>query len=239
MLATEHAQPVLRKVRPITEVHELELSSRCNLRCRYCPHPKLEREKGDMTMDVFMKAMDHVAYYCEQGTQGELALTGIGEAFLHPNFVEMVKLARRTLGPDRKMTLSTNGILVTDAIAQVMREYRVEVYVSLHRPEKAGPAIEVLKRHGVYVGHNSGFATQAMDWAGQLDWYVSAPTTNYCQYLVRGWGVIRQDGMLDACCMDAHSKFPLGSVSDKPGSWMTYILPLCATCNLRTPEELQ
>lgn len=38
---------------PITALHQVEITSRCNLKCRYCAHPKMPRAKADMSEETF------------------------------------------------------------------------------------------------------------------------------------------------------------------------------------------
>lgn len=221
----------------IREVHELELSSECNLACVYCPHPTLKRAKAHMSMDTFQHALKHVAHYVRAGTQTELALTGIGEAILHPRFAECVALARATIG-SRLLTMATNGVAFTREHAIVCREFGVQVYVSLHRPEMAGPALALLREERVVHNVNHAFVNSSLDWAGQVDWHVSAQKTP-CMYLKLGWAVIRQCGSVDQCCQDAHSLYPLGHVHDEPGTWRAAMTPLCKSCHLQVPESFR
>lgn len=222
----------------VLEIHEIELSSICNLACTYCPHPTLQRSKDHMPWHVFELALSHVRYYRKQGTQGEVALTGIGEAILYPHFEDALRLTREALGPDGKITLSTNGVAMTRDIARLLAIYGVGVYVSLHRPEVAAPALQMVKDAGCAVAHNYGFVDSSLDWAGQVEWHVSAPRV-HCGYLTQGWAVIRQNGNIDACCMDAHDLHPIGTVWDAPGSLRTRVTPLCANCNFRIPDHLK
>jgi hypothetical protein len=226
---------------PIREVHELELSSICNLACVYCPHPHLKRAKDHIGWDTFERALLHVEHYVGAGTQGELSLTGIGEAILHPRFIEALWMCRDTIG-DRKLVLSTNGVALMNkevdapAIAAALAETRTLVYVSLHRPELATPAAHKLMRAGVNVQLNHAFVDSSIDWAGQVDWPVSGPV-HTCTYLKDGWAVIRQNGNVDACCQDAHDLHPLANVWDEPGTWVTHPIELCAKCHLKVPED--
>lgn len=220
----------------IREIHEIELSSVCNLACRYCPHPKLERAKEHMTFETFQKTLRHLKYYCDQGTQTEVSLTGIGEAILHPSFTDALCLIRQTIGSERTIVIATNGVNMTEQLAKTLAHFGVVVYVSTHRPEKAGPAVELLRQAGVRLGTNTAFVDSSLDWAGQVKWHVSAPSRP-CDYLGLGWAVIRQDGQVNACCMDAHSKFPLATVDDEPGSWRTWPISLCQSCHLTVPEK--
>lgn len=222
--------------RPITQIHEIELSSNCNLACVYCPNPKMKRWKGEMTWDTYCTALNHVRGYCEQGTQQELALTGVGEALLHPMFADAVLLARNVIGPNRLLTFSTNGLLVTDRLLEKIAQANPVIFVSLHRPEAAKPAIDKIKRHGLRVGTNDSFATSALNWVGEVEWYVSAPKMT-CEYLRSGWAVVRADGTVGTCCWDAESvSGRLGHVQDRFGQWVTAPHNACLSCSLAIPE---
>jgi hypothetical protein len=221
---------------PITDVHELELSSLCNLACVYCPHPVLKRDKANMGWEVFERSMLHVQHYVDAGTQTELSLTGIGEAILHPRFGEALSMCREVIGPERRLVVSTNGVAMTAEIAKQFAQAGVMAFVSLHRPEVGAPALMELARAGVWVDKNHAFVDSSIDWAGQVEWSCSAPR-HQCGYLTRKWAVIRQNGSVDACCQDAHDLHPIGSVWDTPGTWHTHITPLCASCHLSAPVE--
>jgi hypothetical protein len=190
-----------------------------------------------MTWDVFRAALGHVRYYCEQGTQGEVSLTGIGEAILHSDFIRMLAAVRTLIG-SRDIVLATNGVAMTDEIAYWLATYQVKVYVSLHRPEMAGPAIERLKQQKVAHEVNHAFVDRSIDWAGQVEWHNSG-ARHICDYQRLGWAVVRQCGSIDACCMDAHDLYPIGHVTNDFGSLHTRVTGLCASCHLLTPPELQ
>jgi len=56
----------------ITTINSIETSSLCNNACPYCPAPfqKKFRPTGTMTMEIFEKAVEWVAYFVKQGTPG-------------------------------------------------------------------------------------------------------------------------------------------------------------------------
>lgn len=238
--------------RPIEQIHQIEISSRCNLRCVYCPSRDLDKpiERGgsgrameDMTAATFERAVEWAVFFDEQGTQGELALTGIGEALLHPEFVPFLEHARERL-PDARITFSTNGILLTDELCERIAPYRPEVYVSLHRPERAKGAVDAARRHDLLSGVNSAFALDSFNWAGQLDWEVSIePGTVTCEFLRAGWAVVLADGRITTCCLDATGAGVVGHVDDEPGSlsiepWAGDYngKPIgCESCHMRVP----
>lgn len=189
-------------------------------------------------METYEKALRVVDHFCARGTQTELSLTGIGEALLHPQFVEMLGMAREVIGPNRPLVVATNGILLTDAMAEKMAPHRPLVFISLHRPERAGLAIEVAKRHRILAGVNASAATSAFNWGGKVNWHVSAPRTR-CEYLNSGWGVILQDGQITTCCLDADGAGVVGTVDTPPDELLLRPYSLCDTCHMTVPEVLQ
>lgn len=225
--------------RPVRDIHQIELTTRCNLRCHYCPHyPELPRAKEDMTWETFEAAMGLVDYYVQQGTQTELSLTGIGESLLHPEFLAMVAEARRVIGPQRQLTVTTNGLNLTEEWCAVLAPYRPMIFISLHRPERAGLAIEAAKKYGLLAGINNSFATSSFNWAGtQKNWFVSAPK-HPCEYLRSGWGVILVDGRIATCCLDVDGSSVIGKLGDDPES--LFLQPWgtsekgCSSCHMST-----
>jgi hypothetical protein len=222
-----------RYPRPLRDIHQIELTTRCNLRCRYCPSPQKLRPHEDMTDETFALAMDLVEHFCRVGTQHELSLTGVGESLLHPRFFEMVEFARSIIGP-RDLVITTNGLLLDDAACERLKPFAPKVFVSLHRPEKAGPAVEAAKRAGIFAGANPAPSVSAFDWAGQVKWHVSAPRTP-CEYLRMGWGVVLVDGRVTTCCLDATGGGSFGTVHDTPDQLALSPWKLCESCHMTVP----
>lgn len=227
--------------RPLTRIHQIEVSSRCNLRCKYCPHPKLERDKIDMGLHDFIRALEWVIHFRDHGTnQIELSLTGMGEALLHPKIKEFCRLARKALGDEGKLLLATNGILVNEENIAWMKEYNVLVYVSTHRPERAGIAVNLANEAGILGAINTAFVDSSIDWAGQVEWQSNMPTNRGCMYLYDGWGTVLVNGDIVNCCMDAHGKHVIGNVWDEIGSIDIGPIPLCDPCQLNVmPIEVE
>jgi sulfatase maturation enzyme AslB (radical SAM superfamily) len=95
---------------PLKNTHpvalQVEITSRCNMSCRYCIHHKMvENDKpiGDMPMERFAEILDR-----HKSTVQLLHIQGQGEPFLHPQFGEMIAEAKR-----RKLVLLafSNGTL--------------------------------------------------------------------------------------------------------------------------------
>lgn len=220
--------------RPVRDVHQIELTTRCNLKCRYCPSPQKLRPHEDMKWDTFKAALDVVRFFVRQGTQTELSMTGIGESLMHPRFFEAVAAARAVIGPHRDLVITTNGLLLDDEVCQALKPFNPQVFISLHRPEKAGPAIEAARRAGIFRGANPAPSISAFNWAGQVKWFVSAPRTP-CDYLKQGWGVVLVDGKITTCCLDATGGGVFGTVWDNPETLRMSPWKLCETCHMDVP----
>lgn len=219
--------------RAITTIKQIEPTTRCNLKCSYCPSPNLPRKKEDMTWPIFEAALVLARHFADAGTQGEFCFTGIGEPLLHSRFVDMVAAARQAL-PRTPMMISTNGVLLDDAMCAALEPYTPQIWVSLHRPEHAVPAMAAAARHGLLAGHNNSVVFSSFDWAGQLSWPVTAPAT-VCAYLEHGWGTVLVDGRITRCCLDADGSGTLGHVHDDPATLGTSPWTLCKTCHMVIP----
>lgn len=217
----------------IREIHQIEITSRCNLRCVYCVHRHMPRAKQDMDERTFLKALDWAIEFKRRGTQHAVNLAGIGESTMHPQFAEFVGIARERLGRDTDLVLATNGLLVDDALVAKIAPHRPSVYVSLHRPEKAGPAIEALRRGGILTGVSTDPSTAATDWAGQVDWHKSAPTYRPCGWVRQGAVFVMSDGRLSACSLDGTGDETIGSIFDDLDTLKTKPYRLCMTCDQR------
>lgn len=217
----------------IREIHQIEITSRCNLRCVYCVHRHMPRLKQDMDEATFAKALDWAVHFARQETQHALNLAGIGESTMHPLFPEFVRMARERLGKHFDLVLATNGLLVDDELVAKIAPYRPRVYVSLHRPEKAGPAIEALKRGGILAGVSTDPSTAATDWAGQVKWHRSAALVRPCDWVRRGGVFVMSDGRISACSLDGTGDETIGSVFDDVTQLKTKPYRLCMGCDQR------
>lgn len=188
-----------------------------------------------MDRKTFERTLEWCVYYEDIcGTQNELSLTGLGETLMHPDFLEYATLAREAL-PHNFINLSTNGLLLTEKICEHLAKLNIRLYISMHRPEKAGPAIQKAKKYGILNDTNDSFATSAFDWGGQVDWYVSAPEKTPCEWLRSGWANVLVDGRITACCLDAAAAGVFAHVDDEIGEAYTKPFDLCSTCHMSVP----
>jgi len=129
----------------------------------------MPRPKTDMDEDTFRACLDHVKFYQQHGQQVELNLAGIGESTMHPKLLDYLELARSKLGYTLPFVMATNGLIATEELAQAFSLYRLKVWVSAHRPEKAGRAVELYQRYGVLMSVSIDPSFSPVDWAGQVD----------------------------------------------------------------------
>lgn len=217
---------------PIRAIHQVELTSRCNLACVYCVHPTMPRGKDDMSHDVFLAALKWAATFSGNGVQTEFNLCGIGESTLHPRFVEYVALARQALGADMPIVFATNGLTMTPELAKELAPYKPKVGVSLHRPEMAGPAIEALKKYDLLAWVGSDAATASVDWAGQVKWHVSAPKGMECMWVKSGRVFVMSDGRMTTCCFDGAGTEVIGNIKELDlQTHFTRPYRLCKNCH--------
>ena len=73
---------------PYPSYLEVEVSTRCNLRCIMCERTYWQEENKDMTLEQFKYIIDQFPKLKWIG------LTGIGESFLNKDFLEMVKYVK-------------------------------------------------------------------------------------------------------------------------------------------------
>ena len=90
---------------PIKRIH-IEVTSRCNFSCEFCPDMKMERERGNMDLALVKQILDEVA----QEKLASLVLFHVmGEPLLYPHINEAVRYAA---GKGLKTCITTNGALL-------------------------------------------------------------------------------------------------------------------------------
>lgn len=215
----------------IRVIHQIEMTSECNLRCKYCTHPNLGRPKIHMSAEVYAKALKWASYFAKRNRPPELNLAGIGESTMHPEFVRNVYLAREAVGERVELIITTNGLLVDDKLAAALVGAHPRVFVSAHRPERAGLAIEALRKVGLLAGVSFDPSVAAVDWAGQVKWFVSAPKGSPCPWVSSGRAFVMSDGRVSRCCFDSDGRGVFATLDDDLLKFATSPYSLCKTCH--------
>lgn len=217
----------------ITNIHQIEMTSKCNLACKYCPqHSNLmKRPKVHMSAEHYALALKWARMFVVGYGQRSLNLAGIGESTIHPDFVRNVHLAREAVGPGCELVLATNGVAVTDEMIKAIAPAKPRVFVSMHRPEKAGPAVEISKKYGVFAGASADPTLAATNWAGQVKWHVSVQGRRQCMWVKGGMVMIMADGGVTRCSYDASGIGRICDVTDNLRDWATAPYALCRGCD--------
>lgn len=187
------------------------------------------RPPMDMARGTYIRALQWVRLFVGNGTQVELNLAGIGESTIHPEFVDFVRLAREAVGPAVKIIFATNGIIHDEEMVRAIAPYSPRVYVSLHRPERAGLAVQVYRKYGLLDGVSADPSINPNTWAGQVDW-VDGGVRMRCQWIQDGKAMVMADGRITSCCLDASGAGVIGHVDDPIGSARTKPWEACRKC---------
>jgi len=189
------------------------------------------RPKVDMDYETFKKCLYWAKYFVAKYGQSELNLAGIGESTMHPDFIEYVALAKQAVGANCKLVLATNGLLITDEMAKAIAPFDPWIWVSLHRPEKAGPAVEILKKYNLLAGVSNDASIAAMNWAGQVNWHVSVKKRQ-CFWVKGGKVMAMADGNITQCCIDGSGVGVMGHIlQDDLNELSCKPYSLCHTCD--------
>jgi hypothetical protein len=210
----------------IAQIHQIEITSRCNLACIYCPHAKMQRSAVDMTDETFERCLKWIQFF---GVPEEVNIAGIGEPLLHPRVVGFVSELRRQF-PETSISLPTNGLLLDEEMARQLAPYHPEVAISMHVPQKAARAVEVAKQYGILSAVALDPVTSPNDWAGQVDWIKPRYRFN-CPWLWVPQAFVTSQGDILRCCLDVEGKrSKIGSVFDEPAALETGRWELCRQC---------
>lgn len=79
----------------------IEITTRCNLKCRFCARAILKREARDMDQAAFRRIIDLLPHAYR------VTLVGLGEPLLHPDILDMVAIAS---SQGRRTGLVTNAM---------------------------------------------------------------------------------------------------------------------------------
>jgi 2-deoxy-scyllo-inosamine dehydrogenase (SAM-dependent) len=154
---------------------EVEVNSRCNKRCVYCPvsidppnaQPRL------MDPDLYDRLLDELA---RLDYRGRLSYHFYNEPLLHPRIVDIVRLTRRRL-PAARQVLYSNGDLLSDELyARLTAEGVARFIVTSHdrKPVPERPDQVVLMPEDLVIT-NRGGALEALEEPLELPCF--APST--------------------------------------------------------------
>ncbi|TDT92217.1 radical SAM/SPASM family putative metalloenzyme maturase [Pseudodesulfovibrio indicus] len=103
---------------------QVEVTTRCNLRCSMCVKsaPGSNIQEADLDLAAFKRLGPSLAH-CET-----LILNGIGEPLLNPDLVGMAEFARKVMPESGWIGFQTNGLLVTEKLADSLVRAGVDTF---------------------------------------------------------------------------------------------------------------
>jgi putative metalloenzyme radical SAM/SPASM domain maturase len=114
---------------------QVEVTTRCNMRCAMCVKsaPDSDIPETDFDLEAFRR-LTPALVRCEA-----LVLNGIGEPLLNPDLADMAAMARETMPESGWIGFQTNGLLVTEPLADRLVEAGVDTFcVSVDTLELGG-----------------------------------------------------------------------------------------------------
>lgn len=98
----------------------LELTNICNLACVYCLTPLTLRPKGMMSDETFRSIVDGL----RDTGKTRVRVVGLGEATLHPHFIDHILALREVTG---YLSILTNGQWTDDRIAPLLTRIPIDL----------------------------------------------------------------------------------------------------------------
>ena len=185
----------------------------------------------DMSEDMFRRVVEVSKKLQERnGREEQINLAGIGESTMHPELPKFMAIVRREM-PWLQICFATNGLTMTEELAKEIKQYRPIIWVSLHRPEIAAKAVNLLKREGMFAGASVDPSMSSVNWAGQVDWPVTAPP-GPCAWTQLGQVIVLADGRATRCPFDGEA---IGVVADTPEGLLDAehgAFSLCKSCHM-------
>jgi len=147
-------------VQPYLGILSIAITNKCNLKCNFCSRNASKENSTFMSPETINSLLKSAKRISPEKFDS-ISLTG-GETLLHPLFWEIVDVCRRY--PQADILLTTNGTLITEDIAEKMKERKIRrVGTSIDGPkeihdrirgvkgafEKTIKAIEILESKGI------------------------------------------------------------------------------------------
>ena len=101
---------------------QIEVTSRCNASCQYCPRTVLHDRwlSRDMDMALFSRIMDGIGKGLSL-----VYLQGWGEPLMSPNMAEMIRLVKERSGAE--VGLTTNGTLLEEEMTEQLLDAGLDI----------------------------------------------------------------------------------------------------------------
>ena len=192
-LITENIKKcAIMRDRNVTKFLYIVPTVQCNLNCTYChiQHGRENRKSVSMNVPTLIRGLDiFKSYGGFEEENGEIMYYG-GEPFLEPDFLLKSLEMIRSYSSKIKITIFTNGTLITEELAEKLKKYKLYVIVSMDGRESAHDAARIekggapsykkaekgyryLQKAGIDVGISLVAGTHNIDRLEEEVWYLA------------------------------------------------------------------
>ena len=193
-----------------------------------------------MTDEIFARTLVWRDWCLAKGhndTRGEVNLSGTGETLLHPRAAQYVAELRQRYGSELKIVIPTNGLCLTDELAEALAPSAPILLISTHVPLKAARAVQIAKKHGIYGSAELAPVQTPNDWGGQVEWI--KPDYRYpCLWLHMREVFVDSEGRICPCSLDITGESAVAHVTDAPRELKPKPWRICKTCYQEIPREM-
>ena len=200
-------------------IFQIEPTNHCNAKCSYCPHSKMTRPKGFMTIATFDQCMCVI-------TNKYVGLHHFGEPMLHSDLPYMIRVAK-TRGI--RVEFSTNGGHFTGSEGVMKAEpYMIRYAYDYFKNLKFLKLITehnistIIKTHSVIEG-----TKPFSNFAGAVEG--ESQVKGECFFKKYKYVCVLWDGRVVPCCADYDGQHIIGDVWNGVTHQETY--DLCKTCS--------
>lgn len=99
---------------------QLEPTTKCNLRCKFCVSPVWDRRGMDMSFEDFKKIIDQFPYLVD------ILLQGVGEPLLCKDYIKMIKYCKSR---NIRVTSTTNATLLDREMSRKIIDSGIDIFV--------------------------------------------------------------------------------------------------------------
>jgi len=187
---------------------EIEINSKCNRKCVYCPNSKYNRGNNYMKEALYEKIINDLQVIKFKGL---LSTHFYGEPLLHPKLTSLIEYTKKKL-PDCKLKIFTNGDFLTKKIYMSLVKAGVDEFLITAHDSNALSKSKKLK---MLLKDKSRIIIQTIDGVykmnrgGLLD--IKPGKIECCNYPSK-YLVINYKGEVVLCCNDYFCKYVFGDL---------------------------
>ena len=214
------------------------LTNRCNASCGFCPVKNTQVKREDMSLPMFESIIRQI----KDQVKSHVSLALFGESTLHPNFNEMVVLAKKHIPVP--LVLYTNLIKIDNCVEGLNMLDRVTIsidatnraeYIKTKGRDRYEKVLENILKVKTKTVAQFAFLQYAskpkkprgasmmklgryISWGGEVDWNSPAKRKTRdktkCGYLDKNM-FIASNGDIVICCIDYNHQYVAGNVQNE------------------------